>query len=315
MGRSMPVRMSKARLRSNPNEFVTAEQYTRSVHGSAICISHGCQCRLTHVPRGTRQLDDREVKVAAYFKRRVGSDHSLKCRFNIQATVNKLVAYSMPAVNFENIFEKVDDKKVLFRLNISTEAINVVRAIQGTQGNKYEEQFRACNYVRSPRVLIPYLRSTKAIVALAARLQDKSELSKLVNIRQDGNDIKWQDFYYEYGDYERLYRRLFSDKGVIHPVIVIAHAKQFSPYDASTLMCWFKRATRRGVEINIQPKVAFLTSKLSSQIKLGNSYAICAVPTLRDVNNLKIEKVDPGKRPFAYINLEVVSQHQIALCK
>jgi hypothetical protein len=309
----MPVRISTARLVADPEHVVSADQYTRGL-GPIVCSTRGCPCALTHVPRGTRELKERRVAVAAHFKRAARSNHFNQCRFNVQATVDKLVALSTPVDGGEGMYEQVRNGQMRFRLHILTEALEVARALRAAPPQELDGPFQGRNYVRTARVLTPYLRRAKAIVALAARIGDSRELERLVAIRSGGVDIAWRNFFYFPEDYERLYRRLAIQGPITHPVALVIQAQRIfaprRPGDASMVSCWFERCVRRGLEFNVQPRLRVDDQAIAARFAEHQWYVVCAVPGLVDVTFR--EAREDARRPFAYITLDIVTRHQMS---
>lgn len=309
----MGAKMSKARLLDKGGAVVKAISYNKSM-GNLICESAICSCVLNHVPSFPRELTDRTIIVDAHFRKAKGSDHVPNCRFSTNRYINKLVALSKPLDGNQSIFESINNGHIDYRLHIATEAFDVLREIQYTDNFKIDGVFKEARYIKSKRVLRPYLRRAKALLALAGRIDDTEELGRLITISHNGLKIPWKNFLFYPEDYERL-ARLFLQGAIEHPIAIVVQAtKLFRPtIEKSSFLvsCWFERGKRRGVEFNIQPRLYCRDEMIALRLMKNKWSLVCAIPQFKDAVFRKGENSNEQKRPFAYVNFNILSLNQI----
>lgn len=56
-------------------------------------------------------------------------------------------------------------------------------------------------YVRSARLLPPYLRMAKAVLSLIARVQERPELAAWIRLKYGGRTIPWDKYFFDLSDY------------------------------------------------------------------------------------------------------------------
>ncbi len=305
--------MATARLASDLNRRVSAKAYDKRM-GDAVCPTVGCTCHVIHVPRTVRQLPRRETPVSAYFRRGSKEVHSPNCRFNTPAVITRLVALSRPATGLEGLFEALPQGRLRYRLHILTETLKVARALQTSPPEERQGILEGAQYVTRERLLTPYIRRAKAIAALAMRVDDDEELSNYIQIYNDGNVVRWENFFFHIDDYYRLYRRL-KGRFINHPIAIGVKATGlFAPKNGMSnymVGCWFELGTSRGRRFNIAPRLRMIDERIFNRFKEKKTYIVCGIPTLKDANFNIIKDELKNKNPFSYIDIDISNINQI----
>jgi hypothetical protein len=168
-----------------------------------MCPVHRCGCELQGVQASTRTVNGELIAVDAFFRlpsnaEKAGRGHKPACRFNVERTVTRLVAMSRRIdkidADAEPLLDTARGRGAEFRLHILMEILRVLRrgpgespidmasGATGTVGNKY---------VRSAKLLPPYLRMAKAVLSLIARVQERPELAAQIRLKYGSRTIPW----------------------------------------------------------------------------------------------------------------------------
>ncbi len=143
----MAARIGFARLRSNKAVTITAAQYDPNVHrGDVVCPDVRCACGLVGVQATTRNIKGEQVDVDPFFRltssaEKTGRGHVATCRYNVERTVERLVARSREIKkldeNAEPLLAAAGSKKADFRLHILMELLPTLRQGSGPFSSNY----------------------------------------------------------------------------------------------------------------------------------------------------------------------------------
>lgn len=168
------AKMNRARVQSNQDAIVKAEEFNKQKHGEVVCFF--CRCRVKGTPTYSRNRGDQQMTVAGYFSLWPGVSRDSQCRFDIGKTVQKWVAYSRAIRNIDRdaqpILERMaQGQPAEFILHILVESIEKFR--YGFRANRprwhpAEESDELGNdYIQTNKVLKPYFRSSSEIERFA----------------------------------------------------------------------------------------------------------------------------------------------------
>lgn len=312
----MALKMPKARLVRPPPAatiIVDAGTYHKlDQPGALTCVDVRCNAELRHVPRHP----ENKRNVQAYFGRKSKAVHARNCRFNVTATVTRIVAGS---VHFEEGRKPIvigQDGRAVFRLNIVFDDIRSLTTLADRMGDD-PEAGEGADYVAGVRALSPYLRRAKAVLALIARLGDTDELRDVVRISYGGADIPWRDFFYGPDELGRLYGRLQGLQDAsrpVHPVAVVlrpTRGRRTTVRDAVIRCLSEELAVPSGGTVRIAPCLSCRPPALAGGLITDRPYLLCGLPRPRR-GDLDLR---PGQDEVALadVYMDVVSRNQFAL--
>jgi hypothetical protein len=227
----MAARIDHAVLAAAPSQKITAFEYDPAKHSAVLCPL--CGCIVQGVRATTRQVNDEQIAVTPYFRlppnaEKNGKGHTDQCRFNVKVTVEWLVAASREIKNFDNSPEMLcagAKHTAEFRLHILMELLRQLPA--GVADDLDEDNHSGAKtgnrYTRSSRTITPYLRLAKEVLLLMARIQSSPELGKWIILKYADKSIPWKNYFYDLGDYHRLYDYIRKQKSTKsrRPVAVV----------------------------------------------------------------------------------------------
>ncbi len=213
--------MDRARLQQTPEIVVNAGEYDRDKHGGVLCVH--CRCAVNGVRSYPKNIADEQVVIAAHFRLAANIDHAWACRYNVEKTITRFVANSKAIrkidADAKPILERVaQGHPAEFRLHILMDAIGKATSgvPQPSPGARYKhrepDESAGADYVRTTRVLKPYFRTAKGILALIARIQKHSDLAALISLKYGDQVIRWDQFFFDTDNYAELYEYLFAEK-------------------------------------------------------------------------------------------------------
>lgn len=344
----MAARIKKAARRDNPTVEVEAALYDKNEHGPVICPDRRCGCDVQGVGPGTRTIHKEDgtteqVPIAPYFRlpknaAKLLLGHAARCRFNIDATVTRLVAYSREVRRFdkdcEPILARKDSGLAEYRLHILMDALNMAgpeRRDKDTGRLTYpDDPVIATRYMRARRALRPYLRTVRAVNSLIARVNGDPSVADLVRLCFGSHTIAWKDFFYDIDDHGRLYsylkengqfRRIFDEDHDRPVAFAVRIRSDRTPYQddfgrwvisCEGRLCQF----RTGVRAFINPVIYTRKKALAKLMRPGSYYLICAIPTITPLAaqatvNGGSDKPAPARYSRGQIRLHVNDRAQI----
>lgn len=279
---------------------------------------------------GSRNVNGDQVGVDAFFRlpggaARNGRGHTAACRFNLEATAKRLVATSQEMRRLDGGAELLLDaarrKGAEFRLHILMELLPSLR--QGWRTDAADAAAGACarmgnDYVRSSRLLKPYLRVAKAVLSLIGRVQERPELAEWIKLKYGSRDVAWEDYFFDRDNYTQLYQRLRSlgqsrrRLGQDRPVALAVEI----PGDRITptkFGHWQVRArgARCALEgegpFAIRPVLYVADEGIARRIARERNVLVCGVPTLGDFRVPERK----GLVRCADVSLDVISGAQV----
>jgi len=345
----MAARIEKAALRKNPTVEVEAALYDKNDHGPVICPDRRCGCDVQGVGPGTRTIHKEDgtteqLPIAPYFRLPKNAvklllGHAAQCRFNIDATVTRLVAYSREVRKFDKDCEPMlarrDTGLVEYRIHILMDVLNVLgqemRNNASAKRKKPEDPLVATRYQRIRRALRPYLRTVRAVNSLIARVNGDSSLADLVRLCFGSHTIAWRDFFYDIDDHGRLYNYL-KEKGQFRrsfgadhdwPVafaiqVQFVRAPAENQYREWEIACVGRLCQiAPGVKVFINPVIKTNDEKLARLLTPGNFFLVCTIPTITGIKEQTKQVSEPGKPkkrryPRAWVRLYI--DHRAQIC-
>lgn len=326
----MGARIGFARLKSNPAKMITAAEYNPDKHrGDVLCPDGRCKCEIQGVQASTRNINGDQVNVDAFFRlpggaEKSGRGHATACRFNIEKTVKRLVAMSQEIKNLDNGAELLLDaarKSAEFRLHILMELLPSIK--QGWRTAAADAlaggHMRVGNdYVRSSRLLKPYLRVAKAVLSLISRVQEHPELAACIKLKYGARNIAWENYFFDRDKYAELYQYLLSQqqfrrtRGQSRPVALAVEIAgdrltqtRFGHWQIRA------RASRCIIEgeapFAIRPVLYIADEAVAHRIARERNILVCGVPTLGSFR-------DPEKKGLvrcADVSIDIISRTQV----
>jgi hypothetical protein len=191
--------MEKARLRPSKRE-IHAVNYERETDGPVECFY--CGCDVVGVSRGKRVRESKVIQISPFFRlspnaQSSGIGHTEQCPHNVRNILTKYVAQSREIKSIDSRAAALlawKGNRVRFRLHILMEAFRWLRRnrYRGSLAPEQREQIdpaRGNRYVRTEHVLIPYMKTAKAIHSLVAAVQDHPELENFIEVVYGPNEI------------------------------------------------------------------------------------------------------------------------------
>ncbi len=259
------------------------------------CPTPGCGIRLVHRPAGSLAVGEAAVPVPASYVRRLGSlEHAADCPNNPGRIAGRLARV---AGGDEPVLEASDPRRLTLHLDRLGEALKVARLMGRDM----------------PASLLRRLRTAKAVLALAARLQNRAELSDLVRLAEGEWAPCWDKLLHGLGEYQRLYRRMLQGPPS-HPLAVaLACDAVFEPGalgDRAVARCVAMPGTRRGHPILIQPWIRFDDPACARRFAGNRLSLVLAAPVLVDPGPSAVREGDEAEPAKARIILDVAGPWQ-----
>ncbi|MFJ7913893.1 MULTISPECIES: hypothetical protein [unclassified Lysinibacillus] len=272
MGLKMPEAYSEKLKRD-----VTIEEATKNnIKDELYCSNEKCRIPLTFVGNSTRK----NRPVSAYFRRRGKVEHIEKCGYNTLGQLN------IAARDSDDALVSLNDKKYSLRLNLISKAIknsDSSKKKESTDVDVDNTKQPTKNYISSGKISA-YLSTMKKIMQIKSKVEDESELKKLIEIQFNSENIRWSDFYFEFDDYEKCFSKLMKNK-INYPLCIEGEIKNF------------EKANENFSYHSIKLKLKFLGENEDGK----NKYASVSI-LLSDENiyeNLKKE-FESGKKHVAF---------------
>ncbi|HYC05070.1 MAG TPA: hypothetical protein VED40_17385 [Azospirillaceae bacterium] len=258
------------------------------------CPIPGCGIRLAHRPAGMLPVGEGALPVPASYLRRLGSlEHAADCPHNPGYLAARLARF---AGGDEPLLEAPGERCLLLHLDRLGEAMRVARLMGRDM----------------PASLRRRLRTARAVLALAARLQNRAELSDLVRLADGEWAPGWDKLLHGMADYQRLYRRMLQGPPS-HPLAVtLACDAIFEPGalgDRAVARCVAVAGTRRGHPVLIQPWIRFDDPSCAHRFAANRLSLAFATPLLVDPGPAA-RTGEEGEPPKARLILDVAGAWQ-----
>ncbi len=320
----MAVKMATARLLAKPEMLVRAEDYNKAVHHGVVC--HSCRCTVQGTSAYERNQNGLQVRVRAFFSVSAGVRHKQNCRYNVERTMDLLVARSSKITNLDVdaiplLARDSDTKKAEFRLHIMMDCVKAgppsCLGASSSQGVPY--RVVGGHYVRSARVLKSYLNTTKSLLAFIARFEGDEPLRDQVTFRYGQRTIKWRDFFFNQNQQKELLTKLMAmdtKKEAYHPVAFVVRTRDSrvceklsgdTPLKLSrTALLWEGQKLSLFTTLYVGPD--FLVPLLQSR----DYVLVCAIPRhLRPISRITSEGQKKGWSNSLGLHIPIHSSAQV----
>ncbi len=326
----MAARIGVACLKSDPAKTIKACEYDPDIHrGDVLCPVERCRCELQGVTASTRTVNDEQIAVEAFFRlpsnaEKAGRGHTPVCRYNVERIVKRLVRMSEEIKRFdedaEPLLAAARGQAAEFRLHILMETLRAPRAGWGDPAHGAPSgaaRSTGTKYVRSARLLPPYLRMAKAVLSLIARVQERPELAAQVSVKYGSRTIPWDKYFFDLSDYAALHAHVApkpetqgkqASRTVALAVKVIPGPLWHTRNDnwrvkGFALPC---RTAAQG-EIVVRPMLYFKDEATAARAAAQEHVLVCVIPRLGDLK-------PPGKKwlkPEAEVSFNIISGAQV----
>lgn len=284
---------------------VAAAFYQRAKYGIPGCA--GCGAKLKHVPAYSKHSGNTEV--SAHFGLRPGHKHASSCKYDVDATLRRIVAKSREvrdlgaAVLVEHVGSR-EQETVEFRLHVLRVGLESERIL----GRQDKDPETAYAYHESERRLTAYMNCVESIVMVADVVGDDAQLEEKVHVVFNGEKIPWKDFFFGFKEYRRLWRARDRTQG--HLVTLEFERRELernvpAPYLANghyEISGHFDRE-EGNPPYNVQVQLQVEDKALADAIWRAKQVVVCGVPRFRAPD---FARWRPGGYPaFAHIVLPV----------
>lgn len=308
-------------LQANPAQTVSASEYDKAKHGGVLCPDRRCGCVLEGIPAYTRNVGDNQVNVSAFFRlpknaEKNGLGHKPSCRFNVEKTITRLVAKSKEIKNLDSEAEPIlataRGQGAEFRLHILMESLELT---SNGWTNNWDTAASAksgigTRYVRSERLLSPYLRMAKAVLSLVARVQERPDLAASIRLKYDRYTIEWDKYFFGLAEHCKLYKYLWQlsvKSGEKLPPVAVAIKVPDCPKRTKYGDWQFRARADVCEDLAIRPVLYVKNQDLAHKIATECHVLVCALPRLG-----KLWKPDGERRkPEVDISLKIFSRRQV----
>lgn len=290
---------------------ISAALYQKAKHGIPECA--GCGAKLKHTPAYSKHGGRTGVK--AHFGLRRGEKHAPGCKYDIDATLRKIVAKSREvrdlgaAALVEHVGSPEQDT-VELRLNVLLVGLETEEIL----GRQDEDPEKAYAYRHSKRRLSTYMNCIESIVMVADVIGDDAQLEEKVHVVFNGEKIPWRDFFFGFKEHHRLW--CARDKTQGRPVTLEFERRDLerkvaAPYRANG---HYQISGRFDLEEGdspyyVQVQLQVGNKALADAIWGAKQVVVCGVPRFKAPD---FARWRPGDRPpFAHIVLPIRDWSQV----
>jgi hypothetical protein len=200
---------------------IHANSYVKTAEREPLACDD-CGTRVEHVSAHVRELQEKSVDVANYFKLYRGSRHAQGCQYIVGQEV-KLIAKES-----KGLLESIKDGNYRLRLMMIMESLGVAPPKDGTNGGKPGGR-TGVTYDRSPGALAAYINSAQRVVKLRAICEEDEEIAKHIELVFEGDTvIPWSQFFFDTDRLHEAYRTV-SQNTVQHPIALHGFVKAIKP--------------------------------------------------------------------------------------
>ena len=289
---------------------IAAALYQKAKHGIPECA--GCRAKLKHTPAHSKHGGS--IRVKAHFGLRRGHKHAFGCKYDIDATLRKIVAKSREVrdLGATALVEHVgspEQETVEFRLHVLLTGLEPEQIL----GRQDKDPEKAYAYQDSKRRLSSYMNCVESIIMVADVVGDDAQLEEKVHVVFNGEKIPWRDFFFGFKEHRRLWRA--RDKTQGRPVTLeferLDLERNAAPYRANG---HYQISGRFGLDegnppYNVQVQLQVEDRALADAIWAAKQVVVCGVPRFRTAD---FARWRPGSYfPFAHIVLPVRDWSQV----
>lgn len=189
---------------------IAAALYQKAKHGIPECA--GCGAKLKHTPAYSKHGGRTGVK--AHFGLRRGLKHAFGCKYDINATLQKIVAKShevrdLGAAALVEHVGSQEQETVEFRLHVLLAGLETEQIL----GRQDKDAEKAYVYRDSKRCLSTYMNCVESIIMVADVVGDDAQLEEKVHVVFNGKKIPWRDFFFGFKEHRRLWRSRDKTQG------------------------------------------------------------------------------------------------------
>ena len=316
--------MKIARCKTNPEVFVRAADYNKAVHGAVICNS--CRCAVLGKAAYTRNKDEQQISVRAFYSVFPKTRHKESCKYNAQRTVDVMVARSskVTALDENAIIMLARDsgkKKAEFRLHIMMDSVRAgsCLTLASTNLESVRDQSIGGHHIHSSRVLRSYLNTAKCLLGFIARLEGSKDISKLVTFKYKDQTIQWENFFFNYDQQQNLLERLMDmdQRGKpYHPVAFVVRTRDCRVMDKMSGDTPIKLSRHllscRGQSLALFTMLYVKPDFLVPKIQRTDYLLICTIPRpLKAISPVSPQKGQQGWKDTLALYLPISSPAQV----
>lgn len=320
----MAVKMTTARLLAEPEVLVRAEDYNKAVHHGVVC--HSCRCTVHGTSAYERNQNGLQIHVRAFFSVSAGVRHKQHCRYNVQRTMDLLVARSSKITNLDVnaiplLARDSGTKKAEFRLHIMMDCLKAGPPSSLEASNPPRVPYRVVGgrYVRSARVLSSYLNTTRSLLAFIARFEGDDSLSDQVTFKYGKRTIKWRDFFFNQNQQKQLLEKLMAmdtKEEAYHPVAFVVRTRDSRVDDklsgdtplklSRTSLLW------EGQKLSLFTTLYVVPDFLVPSIQSREYALVCAIPRrLKPISRATSEEQKKGWNNSLGLHVPIYSSAQV----
>ena len=171
-------------------------------------------------------------------------------------------------------------------------------------------------YVRTERVLIPYLKSANVINKLVAAVQDRPELASFIRIVYGAQEIGWNDYFFDIHQYCDLLSLLMTREDTERrPMALTVDIISGQAEKKTTEGIWQIRAHSCPCIMNdtdhfvVRPVLYVADAKLAENIRVATTLLICGQPQIaKNMYQPKNSKMNPR------VDLSFEIYHRLQIC-
>ncbi|WP_144404384.1 hypothetical protein [Belnapia sp. F-4-1] len=291
---------------------ILAALYGKVRHGIPRCPGSGCGIELTHTSAYPKNSG--RTVVSAHFGLRKGQKHRPGCKYDIDATLRKIVAKSHEvrelgtAALVEHVGSR-EEQAVEFRLHVLLAGMEPGRILN----RQDPDPEVAYAYRESDRRLTAYMNCVESIVMVADVIGDDAELEEKVQVVFNGEKIPWRDFFFGFKEHRRLWKAWERIQG--RPVTVEFERRKretaSSPHQASG---HYHISGEFELEpdnppYNVQVQLQVGDKALADAIWDAKQVVVCGIPRFKPADFTRSRK--GSYAPFAHIILPIRDKSQV----
>ncbi|WP_227394397.1 hypothetical protein [Jeotgalibacillus aurantiacus] len=247
----MGIKMEDA-FYSIKNDDISIDYATEnSIKEHLYCVTPNCRIPISYRRASIRKVNDKDSIVKAHFMRKGTKEHDENCKFNTLGFVK------VTARDSDGILTSIGDGMYNFRLNLITSALRSPKSINlngAARPDLVQPTKQATKKYENKGKIDPYLSTMHKILKLRTEIEDNKELSNIIKLKYNGQEIPWKNFYFERDDYRRCFTYLEKNK-IEHPICLEGKIKEikepnekFDYYSVKLTSIWIEDTDRDGVK-------------------------------------------------------------------
>lgn len=165
--------------------------------------------------------------ISAFLRLQKNEEHALDCDNVVKSALKSLVAHSRNIEDGKLLID-VEESNFIFRMNVLIDASFASRKAQiamDEEENPEQKAHKRIQYQKTEKRLTDYFSTAGGIARIRARIEestDRKTLEELIKIDYNGQEISWNDFFYDEDRYPILFKK--ADK-IKHPVAILVTVK------------------------------------------------------------------------------------------